>query len=41
MVYDNYWTKKAVIWLSLKTGKPILSLTECDYEENDLLELLN
>jgi glucosamine-6-phosphate deaminase len=41
MIYDKYWTKKAVIWLSDKVGKPILSLTETDYEDHDLLELLN
>ena len=41
MVYDTYWTKKAVTWLSLKLKKPILSLVENDYEDNDLLELLN
>ncbi|EGR34437.1 hypothetical protein IMG5_011620 [Ichthyophthirius multifiliis] len=41
MKYDDYWTKKAVIWLSLKLNKPILSLIESDYEDNDLLELLN
>lgn len=41
MVYDEYWAKKAVIWLSQKLNKPILSLIESDYEDNDLLELLN
>ncbi|EAS03458.3 glucosamine-6-phosphate deaminase (macronuclear) [Tetrahymena thermophila SB210] len=41
MIYDDYWAKKAVIWLSQKVNKPILSLIESDYEDNDLLELLN
>lgn len=41
MIYDQYWTKKAVIWLSEKVKKPILSLVESDYEDHDLLELLN
>jgi len=37
------WTEdlvcKAVIWLSQKTGKPILKLTDEDYSENHLSEL--
>ena len=41
MIYDEYWTKKAVVWLADKVKKPILSLTDTDYEDNDLLELLN
>lgn len=41
MIYDDYWSKKAVIWLSQKINKPILSLVETDYEDNGLLELLN
>jgi len=32
--------RKAVIWLSLKVGKPILKLEEEDYIENNLLDLL-
>lgn len=38
-----HWTEdlvtKAVIWLSQKTGKPILKLTDEDYSENHLSEL--
>ena len=30
---------KAVVWLSQKTGKPILKLTDTDYSENHLSEL--
>jgi glucosamine-6-phosphate deaminase len=39
------WTpqlaKKAVIWLSLKVGKPILKLTDEDYNEHSLQDLLS
>lgn len=31
---------KAVVWLSQKTGKPILKLTEEDYSENHLSDLI-
>ncbi|MBO4447287.1 MAG: glucosamine-6-phosphate deaminase, partial [Bacteroidales bacterium] len=38
------WTpkfrRKAVVWLSLKLGKPILKLTQADYLQNSLEELL-
>ena len=34
-------TKKAVIWLSLKLGKPILKLTDEDYNEHSLQDLLS
>jgi len=34
-------TKKAVIWLSLKVGKPILKLTDEDYNEHSLQDLLS
>ena len=34
-------TRKAVTWLSLKLGKPILKLTDADYNENDLQDLLS
>ena len=34
-------TKKAVIWLSLKVGKPILKLTDEDYNEHALQDLLS
>jgi glucosamine-6-phosphate deaminase len=36
IVYDNYWTVKAVIWLSNRVQKPILRLTYKDYEDNKL-----
>lgn len=38
--WNNFLIKKAVIWLSLKLAKPILKLTEEDYREfgmNDIL----
>jgi glucosamine-6-phosphate deaminase len=38
--WNNFLIKKAVIWLSLKLAKPILKLTEKDYREfgmNDIL----
>lgn len=39
-----HWTDdlicKAVVWLSQKTGKPILKLTDEDYNENGLSELI-
>jgi len=34
-------TKKAVIWLSLHLGKPILKLTDEDYNEHSLQDLLS
>lgn len=34
-------TRKAVTWLALKLGKPILKLTDADYNENDLQDLLS
>jgi len=44
LVRDCKWTesliKKAVVWLSLKLQKPILMLTENDYNMNGLNELL-
>lgn len=33
--------RKAVIWLALKLGKPILKLTDEDYNENGLQDLLS
>jgi glucosamine-6-phosphate deaminase len=39
--FDEYWMKKAVVWLALKVGKSILRLIEADYEDNGLMELLN
>ena len=38
--WDDAWTRKAVIWLAQKLGKPILKLTEEDYNEEGLQELL-
>lgn len=38
-VWSNQLTKKAVIWLALKMGKPILKLTEEDYNTHGLAQL--
>lgn len=38
-VWDEKLTKKAVIWLSNKLGKPILKLTEEDYNNNGMAQL--
>mgnify|MGYP001020788621 CR=1 FL=1 len=38
--WDEDLVCKAVVWLSLKTGKPILKLTDDDYTENYLSDLL-
>ncbi|MBV6646639.1 MAG: glucosamine-6-phosphate deaminase [Cyclobacteriaceae bacterium] len=38
--WDDFLRKRAVIWLSMKLGKPILKLTDRDYKENDLGELI-
>ncbi|TWT41403.1 glucosamine-6-phosphate deaminase [Botrimarina hoheduenensis] len=38
--WDEPLTRKAVIWLATKIGKPILKLTEEDYNEEGLQELL-
>ena len=38
--WDEAWTRKAVIWLAQKVGKPILKLTAEDYNEAGLQELL-
>uniref|UniRef100_A0AB33IV17 Glucosamine-6-phosphate deaminase n=1 Tax=Prevotella sp. GTC17254 TaxID=3236794 RepID=A0AB33IV17_9BACT len=44
LVTSCKWTDKlvrsALVWLCLKTGKPILKLTNKDYNENGLSELL-
>ncbi len=40
VLWDNQMMKKAVIGLSLQVKKPILSLTEVDYNEHGLGELL-
>jgi glucosamine-6-phosphate deaminase len=38
--WDTATTRRAVIWLSLTVGKPILKLTDQDYNEHGLQELL-
>jgi glucosamine-6-phosphate deaminase len=38
--WDAPTTKRAVIWLSLSLGKPILKLTDEDYNEHGLQDLL-
>ena len=38
-VWDNRLKKKAVIWLSGAVGKPILKLTEEDYNNNGMAQL--
>lgn len=38
-VWDTRLIKKAVIWLSNTTGKPILKLTEEDYNNNGMAQL--
>jgi glucosamine-6-phosphate deaminase len=39
--WTEFLIKKAVVWLSLKTGKPILKLTDNHYAENGLGSLLS
>ncbi len=39
--WDAAETKRAVIWLAQRVGKPILKLTDEDYNENGLQELLS
>ncbi|MDX2111693.1 MAG: glucosamine-6-phosphate deaminase [Verrucomicrobiota bacterium] len=39
--WDAAMTRRAVTWLALKIGRPILKLTDRDYNENGLHELLN
>jgi glucosamine-6-phosphate deaminase len=39
--WDRSMTKKAAIWLAQKLEKPILKLTDEDYNENGLQELLS
>ena len=39
--WDDTLAKKAVIWLSEKLQKPVLKLTEEDYRENGLGDLVN
>lgn len=38
--WDNKLIRRAIVWLCQKTGKPILKLTNKDYSENGLNELL-
>jgi glucosamine-6-phosphate deaminase len=38
-VWDDHLIKKAVIWLSGKVGKPILKLTDDDYNKNGMAQL--
>ena len=38
--WDNKLTRRAIVWLCQLTGKPILKLTNKDYSENGLGELL-
>ncbi len=38
--WDDQMKKKAVIWLSRKTQKPVLKLTNADYKKEGLTELL-
>tara|TARA_R100001369_G_scaffold92902_1_gene141225 strand:+ start:45682 stop:47601 length:1920 start_codon:yes stop_codon:yes gene_type:complete len=38
--WDKKLVKKAVIWLSLETDKPILKLTEEDYNSNGMAQLV-
>jgi glucosamine-6-phosphate deaminase len=39
-VWDTYMTRRAVVWLCQKIDKPILKLTDEDYNENGLGELV-
>ncbi len=38
--WDDQLIRRAIVWLCLKIGKPILKLTNKDYNENGLSELL-
>ncbi|WP_421920749.1 glucosamine-6-phosphate deaminase [Marinifilum sp.] len=38
--WDRYWIRKAVVWLCNKLEKPVLKLTNRDYNDNGLSELL-
>ncbi len=40
VVWSESLTKKAVVWLSLKLGKAILKLTDDDYNNNGMAELV-
>ncbi len=39
-MWDTYMTRRAVVWLCQKISKPILKLTDEDYNENGLGELV-
>ncbi|MBX3397049.1 MAG: glucosamine-6-phosphate deaminase [Phycisphaerae bacterium] len=39
--WDGFTTRRAVIWLATKLGKPILKLVEEDYNEHGLQDLLS
>ncbi|MFM9025037.1 MAG: glucosamine-6-phosphate deaminase [Planctomycetaceae bacterium] len=39
--WSDSLARKAVIWLALKLGKPILKLTDADYNEHGLQDLLS
>ncbi|HBP81034.1 MAG TPA: glucosamine-6-phosphate deaminase [Planctomycetaceae bacterium] len=41
LTWTDDLTRKALIWLSLKLGKPILKLTDEDYNEHGLQDLLS
>jgi len=41
LTWDAELTKRAAIWLAFELGKPILKLTDEDYNENALQELLS
>lgn len=38
--WDDYLTRKAVVWLCQKLNKPILKLTDEDYNENGMADLI-
>jgi len=40
LTWESALTRKAVIWLALQVGKPILKLTDEDYNEHGLQDLL-
>ena len=40
LVWDDFLTRKAVIWLARKVGKAILKLTDEDYNEHGLQDLV-
>ncbi|MEZ0268230.1 MAG: glucosamine-6-phosphate deaminase [Phycisphaerae bacterium] len=40
LTWDEHMTRKAAIWLALETKKPLLKLTDEDYNEHGLQELI-